>query len=276
MIPALARWNGDHAMIKDTTKEAAGAAEALLFDDWFDAIEDGVRSRVRGFIETMLEAELSEALSRPRYGRRRPEEDEAAPSVVGVRHGHRERTLTGTFGKTRIAVPRARLSGEDGKTREWRSGSLRAYQRRTRAADALIAGAYLAGTNTRRVRRALNAVFAGPVGKDVVSRVWRKTKGDWDAWNARSLAEEPIVRLILDGTVARVRLDRKATSISLLVALGVRADGQKMLLAILSGADCQRRSWSSSMARRASKRRWRRCGRTWLSNAAPCTSIAIS
>ena len=176
----------------------------------------------------------TEALSRPRYGRRKPGEDEAAPSVVGVRHGHRERTLTGTFGKTRIAVPRARLTGEDGKTREWRSGSLRAYQRRTRAADALIAGAYLAGTNTRRVRRALNAVLAGPVGKDVVSRVWRKTKGDWDAWNARSLAEEPIVRLILDGTVARVRLDRRATSISLLVALGVRADGQKMLLAIKS------------------------------------------
>ena len=42
------------------------------------------------------------------------------------------------------------------------------------------------------------------------------------------------MRLILDGTVARVRLDRRATSISLLVALGVRADGQKMLLAIKS------------------------------------------
>ena len=230
-------------MTKDTTKEAGVAADGLLFDDWFDAIEDGVRARVRGFIETMLEAELSEALSRPRYGRRRPGEDEAAPSVVGVRHGHRERTLTGTFGKTRIAVPRARLTGEDGKTREWRSGSLRAYQRRTRAADALIAGAYLAGTNTRRVRRALNAVFTGPVGKDVVSRVWRKTKGDWDAWNARSLAEEPIVRLILDGTVARVRLDRKATSISLLVALGVRADGQKMLLAIKSMGGESEAAW---------------------------------
>ena len=58
-------------------------------------------------------------------------------------------------------------------------------------------------------------------------------KGDWDAWTKRPLAEEPIVRLILDGTVARVRLDRQATSISLLlVALGVRADGQKVLLAI--------------------------------------------
>ncbi len=107
-----------------------------------------------------------------------------------------------------------------------------AYQRRTKAADALIAGAYLAGTNTRRVRRALKAVFAGEVGKDVVSWTWRKVKGDWDAWNARSLTDEPIIRLILDGTVVRVRLDKKATSISLLVALGVREDGQKVLLAI--------------------------------------------
>jgi putative transposase len=35
---------------------------------------------------------------------------------------------------------------------------------RTLAADALIAGTYLAGTNTRRVRRALGALFGGAVG----------------------------------------------------------------------------------------------------------------
>src|SRR5580693_2330585 len=62
--------------------------------------------------------------------------------------------------------------------------SIPAYQRRTKQADALIAGAYLSGTNTRRVRRALAALFGGAVGKDTVSRVWRKVKGDWDAWNA--------------------------------------------------------------------------------------------
>jgi putative transposase len=52
------------------------------------------------------------------------------------------------------------------------------------------------------------ALFGGAVGKDTVSRVWRKAKGDWDAWNARLLADEPIVRLILDGTVVRVRLEQ--------------------------------------------------------------------
>jgi transposase-like protein len=71
-------------------------------------------------------------------------------------------------------VPRARLDTPDGKTTEWKSRTLRAYQRRALAADALIAGTYLAGTNTRRVRRALGALFAGAVGKDTVSRVWRR------------------------------------------------------------------------------------------------------
>ena len=78
-----------------------------------------------------------------------------------------------------------------------------------------------------------------------MSRTWRKVKSDWDAWNARSLAEEPIVRLILDGTVVRVRLDRKATSISLLVVLGVRADGQKVLLAIKSMGGESAEAWRS-------------------------------
>jgi hypothetical protein len=45
------------------------------------------------------------------------------------------------------------------------------------------------------VRRALSALVGAAVGKDTGSRVWRKAKSDWVAWNARSLADEPIVRL---------------------------------------------------------------------------------
>ena len=205
-----------------------------LLEDWFDPIESALRERVRALIEEMICGELDAALSRPRYGRRpKAGENGAVTSGLGGhRHGNRVRTLTGTFGKTELTVPRARLNTSDGKTTEWRSEALPAYQRRTFAADTLIASTYLSGTNTRRVRRALKAVFGGAVGKDTVSRVWRKVKSDWEAWNARSLADEPIVRLILDGTAVRVRLDRKATSIALLVVIGVRADGQKVLLAI--------------------------------------------
>jgi transposase-like protein len=124
------------------------------------------------------------------------------------------------------------LADEDGGTQEWRSETLPRYARRTRQVEALIAGAYLAGTNTRRVKRALAPLFKGAVGKDVVSRAWRKVSTDWTAWLRRDLAGEGIVRLVLDGTVVRVRLDRKATNISLLVVLGVRRDGQKVLLCV--------------------------------------------
>lgn len=221
-------------MTSDITTPAASCTERehFLCDDWFDPLENGVRTRIRGFIEELLEAELDAALGRGRYERTRAGHGGSAKGATGSRHGHRQRGLMGTFGAATIRVPRARLATPEGATSEWRNATLPAYQRRTKRADALIAGAYLSGTNTRRVRRALSALFDGAVGKDIVSRVWRKTQGDWNAWNARSLADEPIVRLILDGTVVRVRLDKKATSISLLVALGVRADGQKVLLAI--------------------------------------------
>jgi mutator family transposase len=124
-----------------------------LFDDWFDPIEAGVRNRVRGFIEAMIEGELDSALLRPRYGRRPKlanEDADGSAGLTGHRHGHRSRSLTGTFGGVEIAVPWARINGEDGKTLEWKSKVLLAYQRRTLAADVLIASTYLSGTNTRR------------------------------------------------------------------------------------------------------------------------------
>jgi putative transposase len=222
-----------HSTTSFLLQSESGTTEQL-FDDWFDPIEAKLRDRTRDFLQTMFEAELEETLARSRYVRRARSASDGStgPSVTGHRHGRRSRSLLGTFGQVTIAVPRARLNTPDGATTEWKSRALRAYQRRTLAADALIASCYLAGTNTRRVRRALASLFGGAVSKDTVSRVWRKVQSDWDAWNARSLADEPIVRLILDGTVVRVRLDRKATSISLLVIIGVRADGQKILLAI--------------------------------------------
>src|SRR5215204_5826472 len=150
----------------------------------------------------------------------------------------------GTFGRTEIPCRRRgwiRRRQDDGVG----SKTFGPYQRRTVAVDELIAGAYLAGTNTRRVRRALVALFGGAVSEDTVSRTWRKVKGDWDAWNARSLADEPIVRLILYGTVVRVRLDREATALSLLVVIGVRADGQKVLLAVKAMGGESAEAWRS-------------------------------
>src|SRR4051794_4209548 len=225
-------------MGQNITTAGTDGRELFTGQAWFDPIEAGVRDRVRGFIEELLEQELTAAL-----GRNRHERSTGLPN--GYRNGSRERRLLGSFGPVQISVPRARMTTEGGGTQEWRGAALPRYARMTRQVEALIAGAYLAGTNTRRVKRALAALFGGAVGKDVVSRTWRKVRADWETWARRDLAGEDIVRLILDGTVVKVRLDRKATSISLLVVLGVRRDGQKVLLAVKNMGGESEAAWRS-------------------------------
>jgi len=220
--------------MKDDTETSTFAL--LASDRAFDPLEDGVRQRVRDFIEAILEEELGAALGRGRYER-------PAEGARGQRNGHRERQVIGTFGSETVKVPRARMIDDAGQAREWRSKALRRYQRLTKKAEALIAAVYLAGTNTRRVKRALFGLFDGAVSKDVVSRAWRKVKIDWEAWCARSLTGEDVVRLILDGTVVKSRIDRKATSISVLAAIGVRRDGQKILLSVRNMGGESKAAW---------------------------------
>jgi transposase-like protein len=203
----------------------------------YDPIEDRLRQNIRATIEALFEEELAEFIGRCRYGR-------GGGPKKGYRHGHRERQLVGTFGTETVSVPRARIENDEGKISEWRSKALPRYQRLTKKAETLIASVYLAGTNTRRVKRALFGLFQGAVSKDVVSRAWRKVKVDWDAWCARSLTGEDIVRLILDGTVIKTRLDRKATNISVLAAIGVRRDGQKVLLSIKNMGGESKAAWA--------------------------------
>jgi transposase-like protein len=217
-------------------RNATTAAPALpQLTEPFDALQEAFRLGVRSYLQELLELEVTEALGRLRHGQQL--------DAKGYRHGRHERTLVGRFGRVTLDVPRARLEGEDGRMREHRSALLPRYRRLTVAALSLIASAYLAGVNTRRVRRALGALFGGVVSKDSVSRAWRQVQTDFEAWGRRSLGDEPIVRLILDGTVVRLRLDRKATSMSVLVVMGVRADGQKVLLALRTMAGESESAW---------------------------------
>jgi transposase-like protein len=206
------------------SKGSTAVPAVPTLDDWIDPFEQALRTGVHQFVQELLEAEVNEALGRLRYAR--------SPSAKGHRNGHRSRDLVTTLGRMTVDVPRARVTNASGVLSEFKSAVLPRYRRLTTAALALIASAYLAGVNTRRVRRALGALFGGAVSKDTVSRAWHRVQTDFATWNQRSLKDEPIVRLILDGTMVKVRLDRKAHSLSILVVLGVRADGQKVLLAL--------------------------------------------
>src|SRR5438067_8252370 len=100
-------------MEQNSTTANTDGRELLSGEAWFDPIEAGVRDRVRGFIEELLEQELTTALGRARHER-------SAEETKGYRNGTRERQLLGSFGPVRISVPRARLTANNGGTQEWR------------------------------------------------------------------------------------------------------------------------------------------------------------
>jgi putative transposase len=77
----------------------------------------------------------------------------------------------------------------------------------------LFAGAYLAGTNTRWVRRALATLFGGPAGNKVFGPNWRKMLADRDAWDQPGSTGEKLVRPVMDGPAVRERVDGHVTPI---------------------------------------------------------------
>jgi putative transposase len=111
-------------MEQDSTTTQVDGTELFAGEAWFDPIEAGIRDRVRGFIEALLEQELTQALGRSRHER-------AAAAPNGYRNGTRERRLLGSFGPVEISVPRARMAAEGGSTQEWRSAALPRYARMT-------------------------------------------------------------------------------------------------------------------------------------------------
>jgi putative transposase len=107
-------------MEQDSTTAGADGMGLFAGEAWFDPIEAGIRERVRGFIEELLEQELTQALGRRRHER-------AAAGPKGYRNGTRERQLLGSFGPVEISVPRARMAAQGGGTQEWRSAALPRY-----------------------------------------------------------------------------------------------------------------------------------------------------
>ena len=198
--------------------------EEEVQDFGLDTIEQVMRERVRATIEAIVEEELEAALGARRSAR-------VGEQRQGYRHGGRERHLTTSLGPTTLRVPRARVAQADGGTTEWRSQVLPRYQRRTARVDEAILGVYLSGTNSRRLKGALAPLLrGGPLSKDAVSRLVGRLKSDFEEWCQRDLSPEAIRYVMLDGWYPKVRLGRRRVRVPVLVTLGIKADGQRIVL----------------------------------------------
>ena len=198
----------------------------------FSSIEEAVRSHVRDFIEQIVEDELTVQLDRARYER----------GGIGYRNGHRERTLVTTFGKLDLEIPRGRVQ-KDGVAVEFRSSILPRGKKLTKNVEALVVATYLCGVSTRRCKVALAQALGPNVSRSTVSRCLAMLKPQWDSWQSRDLSSDGIVRLILDGFVVKARLGKQTFRISVLCAMGVSRDGQKLVLSFKGMGGESKEAW---------------------------------
>ena len=221
-------------MAKDSRKvsseEGVCAEEATT-------LETLIRRRARGLIDAIVEEELEAALGAAESAR-------VGPARRGYRHGTRERTLTTSLGPTTFAMPRARVRTAEGATAEWRSELVPRYQRRSERVDEAILGVYLSGTNTRRIKGALAPLLrGGPLSKDAVSRLVGRLADDFETWRRRDLAEDQIQYLLMDGWYPKVRIGKRRVRVPVLVTLGVRADGERVVLDVRLAGDESTAAW---------------------------------
>jgi len=199
--------------------ERLGAMEELFGRD---RLAEALRGKVREMIMTLAEAELAEVLAAGSYERNRARR--------GYRNGRRQRSISTGLGATVIELPRARIT-EGEREREWQSGLIARYQRRSRSVDQALLGCYLSGANGRRIRGALSPLLRGtPLSKSAISRLVGRLEELFTQWRGRSLATEAVVFLYLDAIALRVRIAKKVISVPVLVGLGVKEDGQKVIL----------------------------------------------
>jgi putative transposase len=223
----------DDAMQDETSKGTVRQAEAM----GPDTIERRMRARIRETIEAIVEEELETALGAGRSAR-------VGVERQGYRHGTRARTLTTSLGPTTFSLPRGRLAVADGTTREWRSTTVARYQRRTARVDEALLGVYLAGTNTRRLKGALAPLLrGGPLSKDAVSRLVGRLRDDFETWRSRDLVDEDIRYVFLDGWFPKVRIGGRRERVPVLVTLGVRGDGQRVVLDLRLAGEESAASW---------------------------------
>jgi transposase-like protein len=190
-----------------------------------DPLSEALRSRVRDAITEIFTQELDAAIGAAPH--------ERTQSRQGYRHGSEPREITTSLGKTIFNKPRGKMFVADGEREEWESAMLPRYARRAREVDAAIIGMYFGGVNTRKVKQAIRPLLRNsPLSKSAVSRLIVRLKDYFEAWRMRSLAEEDIRYVFLDGTYVRVRCAGRTGSLPVLAAIGVRANGEKILLSL--------------------------------------------
>jgi transposase-like protein len=201
----------------------------------WENLEAWVRGHVQGFIQQILDEEVSVFLERQKSQRRRP------LAVRGYRNGYgKPRRLTLSCGTIMVQRPRVR----DAETR-FESRVLPLFKRKSRAVERLLPELYLHGLAQGDFELALRGLLGegAPLSGPTVARLKEKWQGELAVWQTRRLDEVEVVYLWVDGIYVKAGLEKDKAA--LLVALAALSDGRKVVVAVTPGHRESTASWAA-------------------------------
>src|SRR5204862_219387 len=177
---------------------------------------DLLRQGVRLLAEEVMELEVSQQVAAEKY--------ERSPLRQGQRNGYRERDWDTRVGTIELQVPRVR----DGS---YFPSLLEPRRRAERAMLAVVQEAYVQGVSTRRVDDLVQALGMTGISKSQVSRICSELDTEVERFRTRHL-EGPYPYVWLDATFVKVRQNGKVVSMAMVIAIGVRASGEREVLGL--------------------------------------------
>ncbi len=187
-----------------------------------------VRDTVEETLNGLLEAEAARLCDAGRYERTDARKD--------TRAGHYSRKLHTRAGEVELKVPKLR-------TLTFETAIIERYRRRESSVEEALIEMYLAGVSVRRVEDITQALWGSRVSPGTVSKLNQKIYGKIEAWRNRPITGRfPYV--YLDGICLKRSWGGEVRNVSVLVAIGVNAEGFREVLGVCEGTKEDKEGWS--------------------------------
>jgi putative transposase len=190
---------------------------------------DFLRVAVQLLVQQLIELEASEQIGAGRY--------ERGADRVNHRNGYRARQWETRVGQNPLRIPKLRQGS-------YFPSLLEPRKRSEKALLAVVQEAYVKGVSTRKVDDLVRALGLQGVSKSKVSRICQELDELVTAFRRRPLAGDyPYVWL--DALYVKVRQHHRIVSQAVVIAIGVRRDGERTVLGFDSGPGEEEAFWTA-------------------------------
>jgi len=214
--------------VKNNTERFAGFVRDLQESFWGD-FQGQTRELLQKLLETDAEQQMAEYLGLKWHERSGQEER------VDYRNGFYERDYVTPLGVIRLRIPRTRK-------RSFLPRWIGRLERRAPEVGELIRQAFLRGISTRQVGRVVATLTGEAVSAQTVSKLTRVLDQGVQVFHQRQLGDD-WAYLVLDGVWLKVRRAFGPQRVLLLVAYGIKRDGQRELLAFTRAQAESQNGW---------------------------------